>query len=353
MPIRKSFFGTAMNGEPVHLYTLTNKNSLCLEITNLGGRLVRLFLPDKNNQFADVIMGFDRIESYLIRNPYFGALVGRFANRISHAKFDLNGVTYQLDVNAGVHHLHGGQGGFDKLVWDASTIVEEEQEKLLLKLKSKDNEDGYPGNLDVAVKYALTDKNELIIEYDAVSDKDTYVNLTNHNYFNLAGHSSGSIHNHFIEMKASHYTPTDEFGMPTGETAPVEGTPIDLRKKTRMGDRIHSLFPQIIKNEGFDLNYILDKTEEFQSVCKVWEPDSGRTMEVFTTKPAMQFYTGNNIKNSFVFVGKQGYLYTQHCGFCLETQYNPNSPNISTFPDVVLKAGEEYKHKTVYAFGVE
>lgn len=351
MSITKEPFGKTAQGIPVELYTLTNKNGLKLAVATYGAKLVQLHVPDKNGVFADIITGFDTLEPYLIRNPYFGALVGRCANRIAGAKFVLGGREYTLDCNAPPNHLHGGLGGFDKYVWAAQAIEENGEEALELKILSPDGDQGYPGNLWVTVRYALTEADELSIAYFAHCDADTIVNLTNHSYFNLAGHNTGNVLEHRIHIDADTVTEAGEGGIPTGKLIKVQGTPFDLRGMARIGDRIHQNHEQLNRNEGFDVNYVLNRRGDgLQSVCVVEEPTSGRHMEVLTTMPGMQFYTANYIKGSFVFTGKGGYLYGQHCGLCLETQFMPDTPNIPAFGSIVLHPGEVYRHRTVYAF---
>lgn len=347
MSIKKENFGVTKAGENVYLYSLLNQNGMCLKVMNFGGRMVQLYVPDKNGISDDIIMGFDNLEPYTVKNPYFGAIVGRCANRISNAEFTLNGKTYYLDRNASPHHLHGGVTGFDKRVWNADIL--EEKNKLMLTLDSVDGDQGYPGNLHVTVCYMLTEKNEVSLTYEAVCDKDTVINMTNHNYFNLSGHDSGTIEKQKIWIDADAFTPVDMEHIPYGTICPVDGTPMDLRKMTEIGIGMKSRDEQIIQNGGYDVNFVLNHFGQgIRTVCKVEDPDSGRTMKVKTDKPAMQFYTANYIKGNFV--GKNGYRYPQHCGFCLETQDFPNSPNTSQFPSIVLKAGEVYCHHTIYAF---
>ena len=350
MSIQREVFGAAPDGSAVYLYTLMNSSGMRLKVTTFGGRMVQLYVPGRAGRLDDIIMGFDTLQPYMVRNPYFGALVGRCANRISNARFLLNGIWYELDRNAAPNHLHGGTGGFDKCVWRAEMIKNPERETLELTLCSPDGDQGYPGNLNVAVRYTLTEDNELCLSYRAFCDADTVINLTNHNYFNLAGHDSGNILNHRIRIDADAYTPTDAAHIPNGNICPVSGTPFDLRQPVRIGDRIHAFEePQLAQSEGFDVNYVLRNYDgRMRCVAEVEEPESGRRMTVLTNQRALQFYTANYIHGNFI--GKGGHAYPQHCGFCLETQGFPNSPNIPSFPPVLLHPGEEYRHDTVYAF---
>lgn len=350
MKIEKRCFGATENGEKVHLYSLTNAGGVKLTVTNLGGRMVNLLLPDREGHMDDVIMGFDSLEDYLVRNPYFGAVVGRCANRIRNASYEWNGKKIELDQNAFPHHLHGGSGGFDKRIWEAEV---KEGKMLRLSLFSPDGDQGYPGNLWTDVTYSLTDENELVMEYEARTDADTVVNLTNHCYYNLAGHQNGNVLKHILYLNADYVTETDEENIPTGAVMAVADTPLDFRVPQEIGSRMKEKFPCLQRSDGYDVNYILNrKTEkDLERFCFVYEPTSGRTMEGYTTFPAVQFYTGNNIKGDFTFVGKGGYRYPQYCGFCLETQFYPNSPNCPQFPSVILKKGDIYHHKTVFRFG--
>lgn len=354
MSIIKTAFGRTGDGQAVELYTLTNRNGMKLAVSTYGAKLVQLWVPDREGKLADVITGFDTLDPYLIRNPYFGALVGRCANRISGASFVLNGVTYHLDENAPPHHLHGGLGGFDKKVFAAMPCMENGLETLKLTILSPDGDQGYPGNLHLEASYSLSDDNEVILHYRARSDAPTPVNITNHSYFNLAGHNAGTILDHEICIDADAYTPTGEGGIPLGTIQPVENTPMDLRQPVRIGERIYAHYPQLEKDGGFDVNYVLNRTGNgLQPVCRLKDPSSGRVMEVRTTLPGLQFYTANYIKGDFTFVGKGGYRYNQYCGLCLETQFHPNTPNIPEFGDITLRPGQEYDSTTVYAFSAD
>ncbi len=351
MSIGKRLFGKLPDGQEAVLYTLENRRGMKLKVTDFGAKLVELHVPDREGRLADVITGFDTLEPYLKRNPYFGALVGRCANRISNASFSFEGTVYHLDRNKPPHHLHGGQGGFDKKKFEVTEISQEGKDMLVLRVFSPDGDQGYPGNLWLTAEYSLTDKNEVILHYMAYADAATPVNITNHSYFNLAGHDSGNILNHQISIDADAFTPAREGGIPTGEILPVEGTPMDLRKPVRIGERIRADYVSLRQSEGFDVNYVLNKREKgLRPVCVVTEPLSGRVMEVRTTLPGIQFYTANYIKGDFVFRGKQNYLYGENCGLCLETQFFPDTPNIPNFGTIMYRPGETYDHTTVYAF---
>jgi len=354
MLIQKEIFGKTADGQTVYLFTLANKNGVRVQITNFGGRLVQLWLPDRHGHLDDVIMGFDTLDSYLRPNHAFGALIGRYANRIANAAFTLNGKHYTLYPNTPPHHLHGGAVGFDSTLWDAQ---ETSDGTLLLALTSPDGDQGYPGNLRAEVVYTLTEDNRLSIAYNARTDADTIVNLTNHNYFNLKGHNAGTILDHQIRIDADTYLPTDTAGIPFGGPEPVAGTPFDLREMTTIGSRVNADHAQMREKAGFDHHYFFTVANAgLKQVCAVREPESGRTMELWTTKPGMQLYISTNIQgaqrpNDTAFIGKGGYVYQQYCGFCLETQYPPDSPNNPIFPSVVLRPGEEYRHETVFVFG--
>jgi aldose 1-epimerase len=345
--IKKQPFGQTKNGEPVELYTLTNKNGVETSITNYGGRVVTLKVPDRAGKFADVVLGFDTLDSYLGKSPYFGALIGRYGNRIGKAEFTLDGKEYKLAANDGANSLHGGLVGFDKVVWKGEEGVGEEP-SLKLTYLSKDGEEGYPGNLSVTVVYALTDKNELKIDYTAGTDKDTVLNLTNHSYFNLAGEGVGDILGHEIMINADRFTPIDSGLIPTGELKPVKGTPFDLTKPVPIGAHINDKDQQIQFGKGYDHNFVLNGGGGLALAARVVEPKSGRVMEVLTTQPGVQFYTGNFLDGSIK--GKGGKAYPYRSAFCLETQHFPDSPNKPDFPSVVLKPGEKFESTTVYRF---
>ncbi|MGN0314345.1 MAG: aldose epimerase family protein [Fusicatenibacter sp.] len=354
MSITGKLFGTLPTGEKVMMYTLSNKNHVTLTVLNFGGKMVNLWVPDKNGETDDIILGFDQLDNYLIRNPYFGTLVGRCANRIDHARFTLNGKEYHLDENISPHHLHGGWGGFDKKLWDASIVEERGQEKLRLTLFSPDGDQGYPGNLWTTVFYSLDDENRLSIEYFAESDADTIVNLTNHNYFNLNGHNGESVLNHNIWIDADYITDLSDDKIVYGKLLPVKDTPFDFNHPHTVGERYRENNRLLALSDGYDINYVLNRRtyNQLEKVCVVSEETSGRSITVYTTLPAMQFYTANYIKDDFTFKGKENHLYTQYCGLCLETQHNPNSINCPDFSSsVTLKRGEKYHSETIYEIG--
>jgi aldose 1-epimerase len=337
-------FGKTREGTPVRIYTLTNASGVEAAITNYGGRIVSLKVPDRNGAMGDVVAGFATLDGYLNTNPYFGAVVGRYANRIGHAEFKLNGMVYKLAKNNGDNALHGGLRGFDKVVWTAQEMPDGGLELTYL---SKDGEEGYPGNCKVTVRYHLTDTNQLRIEYSATTDKDTVVNLSNHAYFNLKG--SGDILGHVLTLNADRFTPVDAGLIPTGELRSVADTPFDFRTPTAIGARIGQDDQQLKFGKGYDMNYVLRKRGvELSRAAVVEEPSSGRVMEVWTTQPGVQFYTGNNLDGTLK--GKSGQVYTARSALCLETQHFPDSPNKMRFPSTVLKAGAEFKSTTVYRF---
>lgn len=335
----------------IDLYTLSNDNGMRVEIINYGGIIVSIETPDKEGRIADVTLGYDRFEDYLERSPYFGALIGRFGNRLADASFTLNGKLWQLSKNEGRNQLHGGPHGFDKKVWQAS--IQENPKGLKLTYTSPDGEEGYPGTLEATVVYSLSDDNGLKIEYTAVSDKDTIINLTNHAYFNLAGHESGTIYKQKVWINADNFTPTDEEWLPTGEIRPVAGTPFDFLSPKEVGEGLLNCMddPQMQIGKGYDHNYVLNtKGNLEEKAAEVYDPESGRVMTVYTTKPGIQLYTGNHLRSAGK--GKGGAPYTTHHGLCLETQYFPNAMQHAHFPSPILKAGEVYKHTTIYKFGV-
>ncbi len=325
----RKHFGIGPGGEEVYLFTLANKNGVEVSITNYGGAITSIKAPDRNGVFADVVLGYDTLDDY-VRNPrYFGALIGRYANRIARGKFPLNGVEYQLPQNNGVNHLHGGDKGFHTRVWNAA----ETDSGLRLEYFSEDGEENYPGNLNVDVTYSLNDQNELRLEYHATTDRDTIVNLTNHSYFNLAG--SGDILGHELTLHADGFTPVSEDLIPTGEIRAVDGN-MDFRNG------------RAIAVGGYDHNFVLRNPGSFRCVARLREPVSGRVMEVFTTQPGIQFYSGNFLDGSLI--GKGGVAYQRYAGLCLETQHYPDSPNHPSFPSTVLRAGETFHEVTVYKF---
>jgi len=347
--IDENSFSGEMDGKQVVLYTLKNNNGLVVQITNFGGRVVSLWVPDKDGNFDDIVTGYKTLDGYLnSKEIYFGALIGRYGNRIANGRFILNDSVYTLVQNNGANHLHGGTKGFNNVVWDGS---QPDGQTLLLTYTSPHMEEGYPGNLDVEVQYKLTDENELKIEYRAVTDRSTPVNLTHHSFFNLKGDGNGTINNHLMQINADFYTPVDEGLIPTGEISPVEGTPMDFRVPIAIGDRVDDDFEQLNFGGGYDHNWVLFPAENgLAFAARVVEPVSMRTMEVYTNEPGMQFYGGNFLDGSET--GKYGRKYEFRTSFCLETQHFPNSPNQPGFPSTILDPGEEYYSVCVYKFGV-
>jgi aldose 1-epimerase len=338
------------DGKTVDLYTLANGQGMQVAITNYGGAVVSILVPDRKGSFADVALGFDNLEGYLSKQPYFGALIGRYGNRVGNARFTLDGVEYKLPANDGPNSLHGGLKGFDKRYWTAREIPGE-LPALELTYLSKDGEEGYPGNLHVKVVYSLTKDNALRIDYTATTDKDTELNLTNHSYFNLAGAGNGDILKHHIMINAERFTPIDGTLIPTGELRKVENTPFDFRKPAAIGARIDADDEQIKYGKGYDHNFVLNRSGAGLSLAaQVTDPESGRVMEVLTTQPGVQFYTGNFLDGSIR--GKGGKTYGRRSAFCLETQHFPDSPNKPSFPSTELKPGETYHQSTVYRFSI-
>lgn len=345
MNITKKNFGE-VGGKQVFQYTLTNKNGMTVKILNYGGIVKQIIVPGKDGDKADVALGYDSLHQYLEDTPYFGALVGRYGNRIAKGKFTLDGQTYQLATNNGPNHLHGGIKGFDKVVWDATDFLEPTKTGVVLTYFSKDLEEGYPGNLDVKVTYTLTADNELMIDYEAETDKTTIINLTHHSYFNLKGHGNGDILGHQMEIFADQYVPVDELLIPTGELLPVKGTPMDFKKPITIGKRIAEV------EGGYDHCWVLNNFDgKLRLVARVTEPISGRVMKVLTDQPGLQFYSGNFLNGTNI--GKGSTAYQKHFGFCLESEHFPDSPNQPAFPSVVLKPGEKYKTQTIYQFEVK
>ena len=350
--IEKQMFGKMPDGTAVDIYTLRNASGVEARITNYGGIVVSLKVPDRNGKFDDVVLGYDNLDGYLKNNsPYMGALIGRYANRIAKGTFKLNGTEYHLAVNNGANHLHGGLKGFDKVVWTAAPLRVANGAALKLTYVSKDGEENYPGNLTATVIYTLTDANELRIDYSATTDKRTIVNLTSHSYFNLAGQGMGDILKHQLFMNASRFTPTDAGAIPTGELKSVRGTPFDFTKPTEIGARIDQDDQQLKFGNGYDHNFVLIKGKRLSLAAIVKEPTTGRVMQVSTTEPGMQFYSGNFLDGSIT--GKDGKVYQRRYGFCLEAQHYPDSPNEPKFPSVVLNPGQRYTQTTIYKFSAK
>ena len=341
----KMIFGKTPDGTPVELYVLKN-GQITVKVMTYGAIITEIDTPDRNGKEADIVLGFDNLEGYLGKHPYFGATVGRVANRIAKGKFTLNGQEYSLAVNDGPNTLHGGLKGFDKVIWKAEPIDRPDGPSIKLSYRSPDGEEGYPGNLNVSVQFTVSDQNELKIEYTATTDKATPINLSNHSYFNLGGRTAESILGHELMLTASHYTPVDKTLIPTGELAEVTGTPLDFTKPTAMGARIKEL-----KGEpsGYDHNFALDsRGKSLALAARVYEPKTGRAMTISTTEPGIQFYTGNFLDGTIT--GKEGIVYRKHQGFCLETQHFPDSIHHDNFPTAVLEPGKTYTQTTVYRF---
>lgn len=348
----QSSFGTLPDGTTISLYLLKNTLGTEMAVTNLGGVIVSLKTADRSGVFEDIVLGYDSLSGYLKAPSFFGALVGRYGNRIAKGKFTLDGKTYTLARNNGENHLHGGLKGFDKVVWNATPSVSENGASLKLTYVSKDMEEGYPGTLDVEVTYTLTNNNELKIEYNATADKKTIVNLTNHTYFNLSGNTKRDILNEVLSVSASKYIPVDKTLIPTGEIESVSGTPFDFTAPTVIGSRINDDDPQLLAGKGYDHCWVFDKNDESLSLgATLYDPVSGRYMEMYTTEPGTQVYTGNFLDGTIT--GKYNTVYKQRYAICLETQHFPDSPNQPNFPPVVLNPGDVYKTQTIYKFSTK
>jgi aldose 1-epimerase len=353
MDIQKQPFGQTVGGESVDVYTLTNDRGIQITITNYGGIIVSLRVPDRDGNLGDIVLGHEALEGYLKASRYFGCIVGRYANRIARGRFTLDGVEYRLALNDDPNHLHGGLKGFDKVMWRAYDARTSAAVSLALSYLSKDGEEGYPGNLFVVVTYTLNNLNELRIDYQATTDQPTVVNLTNHTYFNLAG--SGDVLDHAVQIFADRFTPVDETLIPTGEVCEVEGTALDFRQPTRIGARIEADEEPIRLGKGYDHNFVVNgdpstslRMGMLRPAARVHEPATGRMLEVMTTEPGIQFYSGNFLDGSIT--GKGGQVYHRRTGFCLETQHFPDSPNQPSFPSAVLRPGEAFKSTTVFVF---
>jgi len=353
MGFSETDFGTTQDGVKADLFTLTNGNGMVVKITNYGGTITQLWVPDKDGNLGDVALGFETLAEYENDSPYFGCLVGRYGNRIGKGKFTLDGVTYnKLAINNGENHLHGGLKGFDKVVWDAKPFENKDGVGLKLHYLSRDMEEGYPGNLDVNVTYTLTNDNEIKIHYEATTDKPTVCNLTNHTYFNLAGQGYPTNAENQLMLNADNFTPVDEGLITTGQILPVKGTPMDFTKLTPIGKNIDVDDEQIKFGGGFDHNWVLNKKgNEMSLAAKVFEPTTGRVMEVYTTEPGVQFYAGNFLDGTLT--GKGGKVYLHRSAFCLETQHYPDSPNKPEFPSTILRPGEKYDTTTIYKFSTK
>jgi len=349
LSISKEDYGISLEGMPVKLYTLTNAGGMQVKITDFGGTVVSIVVKDRDGNFDDVVLGYDSLEGYMNDTAYFGGIIGRFCNRIGNARFTLDGVEYILAQNNADNHLHGGIKGFNKVVWDTEEVRGDDFVGLTLSYLSPDGEENYPGNLRVKVTYMLTDCDELKIEYRAETDKKTILNLTNHSYFNLAGAGAGNILGHELMLNAERFTPINDRLIPTGELRTVEGTPLDFRQPTAIGARINQEYEQLILGGGYDHNWVLNSSDRpLTLAARVYEPTTGRILEVETTQPGIQFYSGNFLDGSAT--GKGGYIYNHRYGFCLETQHFPDSPNRPEFPLTVLKPGEQYTETTIFRF---
>jgi aldose 1-epimerase len=347
--VAREAFGSLPDGTAIEIFTLTNAKGVEIRAMTYGAIIVSLRVPDRAGRLDDVVLGYQDAASYARNNAaFFGAIVGRYANRIANGRFQLNGMTYTLAKNNGPNHLHGGTKGFDKVVWKGEAL----EDGVTFTYLSRDGEEGYPGNLQVKVSYRLNDQHELTVEYEATTDKPTVVNLSQHSYFNLASQGTRDILEHEIEIDADRYTPVDATLIPTGEIAPVEGTPFDFRKATAIGARIGEGHIQVKYGSGYDHNFVLNRNAAetgLKRAVRVMERSSGRTLEISTTEPGLQFYSGNFLDGSVT--GKQGRVYRHRYGFCLETQHFPDSPNQPSFPSTTLAPGETYRSTSVFKFG--
>ena len=342
-------YGAMPDGAQTDILTLRNANGVTIRAITYGGIITSIEVPDRAGRSGDIALGFDSLAGYLTAHPFFGAIIGRYGNRIGAGTFTLDGAQYTLATNNGPNNLHGGEKGFDKQVWNAQAVPG--RNAIEFTRTSVNGEEGFPGNLSVRVTYELTDKNELIVEYFATTDKATPVNLTQHTYFNLAGEGSGDVLGHQLTINADRYTPVGDTLIPSGELAPVQGTPFDFRQPTAIGARINGAHAQLKNGLGYDHNWVLNRSGDgLQLAARVVEPTSGRTLEITTTEPGLQFYSGNFLDGTIK--GKGGHVYGHRAGFCLETQHYPDSPNKPEFPSTILRPGQEYRSRTVFAFGV-
>jgi aldose 1-epimerase len=346
-------FGTTPDGEAVQLFTLTNGNGIEIKATSYGGIIISLKTPDRSGELGDIVLGYDNLQSYIDGSPYFGSIIGRYGNRIGSARFELDGEVYTLAANDGENHLHGGVQGFDKVVWSGEPFDHETGVGVVFRYVSNDGEEGYPGNLQVQVTYTLNNADELVVDYLAVTDKATPVNLTQHAYFNLKDAGESDILGHELMIAADAYTPVDATLIPTGDISPVEGTPFDFRAPSAIGARIGAADSQLEFGGGYDHNWVLNGTsaDGMTLAARVLEPTTGRTLEILTDEPGIQFYSGNFLDGTFT--GKGGVVYQHRTGFCLETQHFPDSPNKPDFPSTILRPEEEYRTRTVFRFGTE
>jgi aldose 1-epimerase len=353
--VRRAPFGRLPDGRAVEQFTLTNARGIEVRAITYGGIVTAVRTPDRAGRMDDVVLGFDDLQGYLERSPYFGAIVGRYANRIAGGRFTLDGATYQLARNNGPNALHGGVRGFDKALWAAEPFQGDGGVGVRLRYTSRDGEEGYPGTLAVLVTYTLTPRDELVVDYEATTDRATPINLTQHSYWNLRGGGRGDVLDHVVTLAASAYTPVDTTLIPTGEIAPVAGTPFDFRTPTAVGARIDAVHPQLAAGRGYDHTWVLDRggaaPGSLVTAARVVDPGSGRTIDVRTTEPGIQFYTGNFLDGTVA--GKGGQRYARRSALCLETHHYPDSPNRPGFPSTILRPGETFRSRTVFAFGVE
>ncbi len=353
--VTRERFGMLPDGRAIDAFTLTNAHGLKVRAISYGGIITSLLVPDRAGRLGDVVLGYDSLEGYVRKSPYFGAIVGRYGNRIAGARFALDGKTYRLPANDGKNSLHGGSTGFDKAVWDGQPFQDDSSAGVVFAHTSPAGDQGYPGALTVHVTYRLTNSNDLVVDYAATTDAPTPVNLTQHSYFNLAGEGSGDILGHVLSINADRYTPVDSTLIPTGQLAPVAGTPFDFRTPTAIGARIGQQNEQLVRGRGYDHNFVLNASasdpEHPFHAARVVEPTTGRTLDVYTTEPGLQFYSGNFLDGTIT--GKAGHVYAHRTGFCLETQHFPDSPNEARFPSTILRPGQTLRSRTVFAFGVE
>ncbi|MEN6385841.1 MAG: aldose epimerase family protein [Phycisphaerales bacterium] len=349
LTVEKSTFGQTPCGQNVNIYTLSNANGMKIKLMDYGAALTSVIVPDKNNKFEDIALGYDNFDSYLCENPYFGGIVGRFGNRIASGRFKLDGTEYILNTNNNGQTLHGGIKGFDVLVWSSKPFENENGAGVEFNLLSPDGQEHFPGNLKITVIYTLTNNNEIMIDYTATTDKATPINLTQHGYWNLAGEGTGDILKYETLINADKFTPVDKFLIPTGQIKSVKNTPFDFTQPKTIGLRINNDDPQLKFGGGYDHNWVLNKKDNSLTLaCKVSEPTSGRVFEVYTTEPAMQFYSGNFLDGKII--GKSGKAYNYRCALVLEPQHFPDSPNHPNFPNTILRPGQTYKSQTVYKF---
>jgi aldose 1-epimerase len=346
--MQRERYGTTSDGLDVDAYTLANGAGMRVQILTLGCVIARLEVPDRAGRVANVVLGLESVDDYMTRSPHFGAIAGRFANRIAGGRFAIDGVAYQLDLNAPPNAMHGGRRGFHKVVWQAACPG---GETLVLRYRSADGEEGYPGNFDVTVTYSLGGANELRIDYLAATDKPTVVNLTNHSYFNLAGEGAGDVMGHEVRIDADYFTPTDAVQIPTGVLRAVADTPFDFRAATRIGARIRADDAQMLIARGYDHNFVLRAGDGVRPAARAVDPGSGRVLEVLTDAPGLQFYTGNSLTGALV--GPSGRAYRQGDGFCLETQGFPDAPNHAQFPSAVVRPGTPFRCSTIWRFAVQ